>query len=110
MSLGHVAFPLAPRNTAAVIAHLLESSGATHILVSGEPAMQRLAQEAGEILREKGLGVKRLPMITHEEYSPASDRQTVHKVVDVADDEVAIILHSSGTMQSAASCDTYQLC
>ena len=72
--------------------------------------MQRLAQEAGEILREKGLGVKRLPMITHEEYSPASDRQTVRKVVDVADDEVAIILHSSGTMQSAASCDTYQLC
>jgi acyl-CoA synthetase (AMP-forming)/AMP-acid ligase II len=44
MCAGYVPFPLSPRNPPAAILHLLQSTGARHLLVSSDPGIQRLVE------------------------------------------------------------------
>ncbi|KAI0314061.1 acetyl-CoA synthetase-like protein [Amylostereum chailletii] len=99
MSLGFTAFPLSPRNSAAVTAHLLEKTGVVQLFVSGDLAMQTLAQDAVKILADKGLEVQLLPMVKYADLKRNTDNDNVGdaKMVDIADDHVTLILHSSGT-------------
>ncbi|KAI8993761.1 acetyl-CoA synthetase-like protein [Trametes punicea] len=97
MSLGYTAFPLSPRNSAEVNAHLLEVSGAVQLYVSRDDGMQTLARKAVDILGSKAIEVELVPMITPEEYASPSTTTSANQLVDIADDEATVILHSSGT-------------
>ncbi|OSC97571.1 acetyl-CoA synthetase-like protein [Trametes coccinea BRFM310] len=98
ISLGYTAFPLSPRNSAAVTAHLLESMGVVQLYASKDAGMQTLAREAIEILAKKGISVETIPMITPEDHESATSALPAADVpVHIDDDDVTIILHSSGT-------------
>jgi len=51
---GATLFPISPRNSAPAVAHLLETTGVTAILVGGEPSLNRLAAAAFSIIRNAG--------------------------------------------------------
>ncbi|KAI0800375.1 acetyl-CoA synthetase-like protein [Fomes fomentarius] len=97
MSLGYIAFPLAPRTTPAVIAHLLSSTGANHVIASEDAPVQDLLRDARDILKDKGFQVTSSPMVMPDEYSRATGNEKNHEVVDIADNDITLILHSSGT-------------
>ncbi len=96
MYLGLTPFPISTRNSALAIAHLVTKTGVKQMYVSADPAMQRLAQEANEILTKDGLEFEVLPMPTFEDlYGPGGDEALV-PMGKVSPDKTSIILHSSG--------------
>ena len=98
MSLGHIVFPLSPRNSPVVTAHLLEKVGVDYVFVSADSDMQALAKEANESLVAKGLqAVSLLPMISIMSLDNNTAEILNIGIKDIADTDVAIILHSSGT-------------
>ncbi|TBU58486.1 acetyl-CoA synthetase-like protein [Dichomitus squalens] len=94
MSLGFTAFPLSPRNNPTVTAHLVEVTGITKVLVSEDLAMQTLIKEASAVLTKKGITIEPLLMPKPGDYADASGMRTVK---EIGDNDVTIILHSSGT-------------
>ncbi|KAI0758786.1 acetyl-CoA synthetase-like protein [Fomes fomentarius] len=97
MYLGLTTFPISTRNSALTVAHLVTKTGVKQMYVSGDPAMQRLAQEANEILAKDGLEFDFLPMPTFEDlYGPGGDEELV-PMGKVSPDKTSIILHSSGS-------------
>ncbi|KAI0708460.1 acetyl-CoA synthetase-like protein [Earliella scabrosa] len=94
MSLGYTAFPLSPRSSSTVTAHLLETTGASQLLVSDDAAMQSLAQAAIAILEQKGVAIAVQKMLRPEDYRQASSHPGM---VDIGDDDVTVFYHSSGT-------------
>ncbi|CDO69440.1 hypothetical protein BN946_scf184791.g35 [Trametes cinnabarina] len=97
-SLGYTAFPLSPRNSAVVTAHLLEVTATVQLYASADIGMQTLARDAIDLLGKKGLEVQVVPMVTEKDYSsPVPALPAVQVPVDTEDNDVAIILHSSGT-------------
>ena len=64
--------------------------------VSADPAMQRLAREANEILAKDGKAFEPLPMPHFEDmYGPGGDEALV-PMGDVSPDKPCLIIHSSG--------------
>lgn len=99
MGLGYTAFPLSPRNSPTVTAHLLEITGVVQLFVSDDPSMQTLAKESAKLLAERGREVELLPMVKFADLkrdSSGFSHEVEKGVTDIADDETAIILHSSG--------------
>ncbi|TBU40122.1 hypothetical protein BD309DRAFT_1082947 [Dichomitus squalens] len=94
MSLGFTAFPLSPRNNPTVTAHLVEVTGITKVLVSEDLAMQTLIKEASAVLTKKGITIEPLLMPKPGDYADASGMRTVK---EIGDNDVTMILHSSGT-------------
>ncbi len=98
--LGHVPFPVSPRNSSAAIAHLLAETQASHILVSGNPSMQSLWAGAADVLRGRGgLQVKTLPTPSYsdlygdrldEDVLPTPPASKTHL------SSVGLVLHTSG--------------
>lgn len=97
MSLGYTAFPLSPRNLPVVTAHLLEKTGVSQLYASEDAAMQGSAKAAAKLLEEKGLHVGLLPMIKPEEWVSLPAGVEPFSPVDIADTDVTVILHSSGS-------------
>ncbi|KZV70689.1 acetyl-CoA synthetase-like protein [Peniophora sp. CONT] len=98
MTLGYVAFPLSPRNSAVVTAHLLEVTNASMVFASEDVSMQALATEAIKILGEKGVRVRPSPMVKLDDVKELNaGRGHAVAVTEIADDDVTFILHSSGT-------------
>ncbi|KAJ6494041.1 acetyl-CoA synthetase-like protein [Mycena vitilis] len=99
MSLGHTAFPLAPRNNAEATASLLRATGARRVFCNLDGPSSELARKAAVLLAKEGVQLDLLPMLRHEDLVQgieASDRiegipQQVNR------DDTVLILHSSGT-------------
>lgn len=51
---GFAVFPISTRNSSEAIAHLLKKTGASHLLVGGEPMLEKLAATSLELLRADG--------------------------------------------------------
>ena len=51
---GFSVFPISTRNSPEAIAHLLKKTGTSHLLVGGEPMLQKLASASLELLRADG--------------------------------------------------------
>ena len=102
MYLGLTAFPISTRNSAIAVAHLVAKIGVRQMYVSADPAMQRLAQEANELLAKDGPGnaFEALPMPDFEDlYGPGGDGDGDDALVPmgrVSPDKTCIIIHSSG--------------
>ncbi len=96
MYLGVTPFPISTRNSAVAVAHLVSKTGVKQMFVSGDPAMQRLAKEANEILAKDGLEFEVLPMPLFEDiYGPGGDEDFV-PMAHLYEEKKCIILHSSG--------------
>ena len=113
----HILFPISIRNGAAAVAELLRRTGCRHALVSSDHHLQSVAREA---MREVALeDVALHPMVTLEDLfvggataSPAGavlgEDDDLPSEYDA--DEVAMIMHSSGTLGLASACfGSYQL-
>ena len=106
MTLGYVAFPLSPRNSAAVTAHLLETTGVSLVFVSEDAAMHALAIEAIKILNGKGVHVRATPMVKLEDVKATVGNARDVVATDIANDDVTFILHSSGKPREVCECLT----
>lgn len=92
MRAGYTVFALSPRNNPPAVTHLLEKVGATHICVSGQPALKGLCAAS-----LAGLS-KKIPVLDMPEYDTlytgaefvAFPKQTYDRKAP------AVILHSSG--------------
>ena len=102
-SLGYTAFPLSPRNSPIVTSHLLERQNVVQLYVTSDSAMQTLAHEANKLLSDKGKGVALLPMVRFAELSALKVSSILETgIVEIADTDVTVILHSSGKRQDGA--------
>ncbi|KAA1476420.1 acetyl-CoA synthetase-like protein [Dentipellis sp. KUC8613] len=100
MRLGFTPFPISPRNSAAAVAHLVEATGLNHMLVSPDSSMRRLSEEAAEMLGKDGIEFDVLPMVQFGELFPSDDQEALNLDAPVREfgaEEVALILHSSGS-------------
>jgi acyl-CoA synthetase (AMP-forming)/AMP-acid ligase II len=97
-----VAFPISPRNSPSAVAHLLKQVGVHHLLVSGDYAMQQLAQTSLEILAS-GTGPATIPSVSEfpsfgDIYLSSSDillsEMPCYERRDST--EVVLYIHSSG--------------
>lgn len=106
MSLGHIAFPMSPRNSPIVTAHLLEKVEVAHVFVSGDPMMQTLVKGANALLVGKGLrAVKMLPMINAMGLATNAFGEALETGInEIADTDVTVILHSSGRRSRQCLC------
>lgn len=100
MYLGLTSFPISTRNSAIAVAHLVAKTGVKQMYVSADPAMQRLAREANEILaRDHGgaaAAFEVLPMPDFADmFGPGGDEDLV-PMGNVSPDKTSIIIHSSG--------------
>ena len=110
MALGYTAFPLSPRNSASVTAHLIRTVGVEQVYVSADAAMQSLMKDSVGVLssEENGRVVEVLPMIKFDELNDSKDGEEdplADGVKEIADGEVTVILHSSGTLIMDARCE-----
>ncbi|OSC97580.1 acetyl-CoA synthetase-like protein [Trametes coccinea BRFM310] len=97
MSLGYTVFPISSRNSAQVVAHLVEKTAIRLLYVSADSEMQALSNSADKILRERNWQVWMRYMVTPKEYEKEHVPTEANRKVDIGDDDVTMILHSSGT-------------
>ncbi|KAJ6630175.1 hypothetical protein B0H10DRAFT_1939389 [Mycena sp. CBHHK59/15] len=93
---GYQAFPVSPRNSEDAVSHLLASSGCTHVFVSADAAMQKLAKAATTKISANGGDVKIIPIPGFGQlFNPTISVQTLPPVPKVDLDTTTIIMHSS---------------
>ncbi|KAI9464124.1 acetyl-CoA synthetase-like protein [Lactarius psammicola] len=98
---GFAVFPISPRNSPEAIAHLLKKTAARHLLVGGEPMLQKLAATSLELLRADGQPETPISNIPHfEDLYPHESSHVDFKYYPAVKfdlDAPALILHSSGS-------------
>ena len=96
MYLGLTPFPISTRNSAIAIAYFVRTLGIHQMVVSGDPAMQRLARDTNALLAKEGKEFELLPMPTFQDlYGPGDDDELV-PMGEVDPNKTCVILHSSG--------------
>ncbi|OSD00742.1 acetyl-CoA synthetase-like protein [Trametes coccinea BRFM310] len=97
MYIGHSVFPLSVRNSAVAVAHLARRTALQYIFVSHDPAMQRLAHEAKEILAKEGYEIDLLPLPEFRDlYNDSHDGLDI-AMASQSEERTCLILHSSGS-------------
>ena len=95
---GHILFPISVRNGPAAVAELLRRTGCRHVLVSDDEHMSGVAESA---VRELGCvtvslhPIQTFQALFHEDEDEDEHEDDLH--VEYSVDNVAMILHSSGT-------------
>lgn len=105
MRAGYVPFPISTRNSPAGVAHLLEKTGAKHLIVGLDPAMQSLAADAIQTLKSQHPSVT---VLTTSQMPVFGDLYSEHLgpvEVDVpyekpSPQQLVFLLHSSGEAAS----------
>jgi acyl-CoA synthetase (AMP-forming)/AMP-acid ligase II len=101
---GYQAFPISPRNSDLAVAHLVQSTACSHIFVSADPAMQKLAGAAGDKISALGGELNIVAIPTFEELFDSSVALgPIPQMEKFGLDEPAVILHSSGTQTASRS-------
>ena len=97
---GFAVFPISTRNSPEAIAHLLKKTGASHLLVGGEPMLQKLAAASLELVRAEGhpeIPFSHMPHFEDLYLHDGSDSEFKHYPAVKFDlDAPSLILHSSG--------------
>ncbi|KAJ7153563.1 hypothetical protein C8R43DRAFT_885444 [Mycena crocata] len=95
---GYQAFPISPRNSDAIVAHLIRSANCSHVFVSADIAMQRLAGAAASRIQELGGSVTIMPLPKFEEiFALSTVPELLPHMPKLSLDAPAVILHSSGS-------------
>ncbi|OSD00749.1 acetyl-CoA synthetase-like protein [Trametes coccinea BRFM310] len=97
MYLGHAVFPLSVRNSAVAVAHLARRTSLHHLFVSHDPAMQRLAHEAKDILKKEGYEIELVPLPEYRDLYNNNKEGLDIQMVTQNDEKTCLILHSSGS-------------
>ncbi|KAJ7742651.1 acetyl-CoA synthetase-like protein [Mycena maculata] len=99
MSLGLTAFPMSPRNNAEATADLLKKSGAMQLFTNTEGPIHTLTKETTALLHEDGVELDILPILKYEALTqePETIDGEMISIPQVKDENVVLILHSSGT-------------
>ncbi|TFY52824.1 hypothetical protein EVJ58_g9797 [Rhodofomes roseus] len=102
MRANYAAFPISTRNSPAAVAHLIEKTRATHILVGREQAMHNLVMQSLEVLKAQNVAARvpgLSPMPIFDELYMSSEDLSVKEVPyeQRGPDTLALILHSSGS-------------
>ena len=101
---GFAVFPISPRNSPEAIAHLLKKTAAHHLLVGGEPMLQKLAATSLELLRADGHHETPVSTMPHFEdlypHDSSHGEFESYPAVKFDLDAPALILHSSGKHMS----------
>ncbi|KAI0058355.1 acetyl-CoA synthetase-like protein [Artomyces pyxidatus] len=99
MRLGFVPFPISVRNSSVGVAHLVRNSRVTQLLVSPDPAIQRLVAGGISLLEQDGIHVEVFQMIQFADISDEGyddgEPNTVFPKVTL--DDITCIMHSSGS-------------
>ena len=100
---GATLFPISTRNSAPAVAHLLQTTGVTAIIVSSEPSLKRLAATAFDIIRNSGgAPPSEAQMPTFDEMFSASSATEIDTEEFLPPlgwrpkDRAGLIVHSSG--------------
>jgi acyl-CoA synthetase (AMP-forming)/AMP-acid ligase II len=97
---GFAVFPISPRNSPEAIAHLLKKTGTRHLLVGGEPMLQKLAAGSLELVRADGhpeIPLSSMPRFEDLYPHESSNSDFKHYPPVRFDlDAPSLILHSSG--------------
>ena len=98
MRCGHTVFCISTRNSAAAVAHLVRATNAFQLFVSPDHAMQHLAQEASEALKDQGLDLDVLPIPQFDQiyYKSSESALDVARLRQPTADDPVLVLHSSG--------------
>ena len=102
MGGGDIPFPISTRNSALAVAHLLKQTHIQHLIVSSDPAMQRLAHEAIDLCAAEGVQVKTFQIPLYEDLYHKEEGEEF-EIQKAGLEDIAIIMHSSG------ACDTKML-
>ncbi|KAI9058630.1 acetyl-CoA synthetase-like protein [Trametes sanguinea] len=97
MYLGHAVFPLSVRNSAVAVAHLARRTSLHHLFVSHDPAMQRLAHEAKDILTKEGYEIELVPLPEYRDLYNDSKGGLDIQMAPQNEEKTCLILHSSGS-------------
>ena len=100
-----VAFPISTRNSAAAVAHLINQTGVSHILVGHEQAMQDLVERSLEALRTQHGDTPRVTLSLMPTFEELYSDEGLNTAVDIpwkpqGPDTPSLILHSSGKVHS----------
>jgi acyl-CoA synthetase (AMP-forming)/AMP-acid ligase II len=98
---GFAVFPISPRNSPEAVAHLLKKTGARHLLVGGEPMLQKLAAASLQSLRADDHLEIPLSGMPHFEdlYPPGESSDSEFKYYPPVKFDLnspSLVLHSSG--------------
>jgi acyl-CoA synthetase (AMP-forming)/AMP-acid ligase II len=97
---GFSVFPISTRNSPEAIAHLLKKTGTSHLLIGGEPMLQKLATASLELLRADGYPEIPSSHMPHfEDLYPHDDPDNEFRhypPVKFDLDAPSLVLHSSG--------------
>ena len=101
---GATLFPISPRNSAPAIAHLLQETGVTAILVSSDSSLNRLASAALDIIQNSGgtlPNVARMPTFDEMFLACSATMIGTEKFLPPLrwrqQDRAGLIVHSSGS-------------
>ncbi|KAI0659473.1 acetyl-CoA synthetase-like protein [Cubamyces menziesii] len=97
MYLGHTIFPISVRNSAVAVAHLARRTSLHHLFVSQDAGMQRLAQEAKDILAKEDYVVDLVPLPSFGDLYNDSEEGLDIPMGSVKETQRCLILHSSGS-------------
>lgn len=106
-----VAFPISTRNSAAAVAHLINQTDVSHILVGREQAMQDLVERSLEALRTQHGDTPRVTLSSVPTFEELYSDDGLDTTEDVpwkpqGPDTPSLILHSSGKA-SSGDCAPY---
>ncbi|ESK85205.1 acetyl-CoA synthetase-like protein [Moniliophthora roreri MCA 2997] len=68
LRLGVVPFPISPRFSPRVVAHLLQKAGVSHVLLNDDPCLKLLVEEAVSIVEKEAKGELYIGMYTLPQY------------------------------------------
>ncbi|KAJ7598541.1 hypothetical protein C8J56DRAFT_914327 [Mycena floridula] len=101
--MGAIPFVISHRNSAAGLAHLLNTTNTACIFVSSDQGLKILLRQALDILQEHGSKILELEMPTFEQFQTNLDEQEMlAQMKTPVMSDIAVILHSSGSTSEFA--------
>ena len=98
MYSGNIPFPISPRNTAPMVAHLLKETATSYVFVGNDPANHTLLKDSINLLNGSSITSIDMPMydeVSHDD-AGATITQEQWSISQIELGQTALILHSSG--------------
>ncbi|KAJ6600353.1 hypothetical protein DFH09DRAFT_1020958 [Mycena vulgaris] len=98
LSAGYQVFPISPRNSELAVLHLLQSTECAHILVSSDSTIQNQVAGAAAAITAQGGRLNVIASPSFEDLFRPSTNSNFKPVRKARLDEIAVIMHSSGSV------------
>ncbi|KAJ7508328.1 hypothetical protein B0H11DRAFT_1704324, partial [Mycena galericulata] len=98
LSAQYKVFPISPRNSELAVFHLLQSTDCSYVIISADLSTQMQIDRIVAKITAQGRILKVIPAPSFEELFSGSIEPEIQHVLDPQSDEIALILHSSGSV------------